>query len=79
MAMTPDQVVDAFRVMADSMRQNSEAQRAANDTQQQALTAVMGRVNEQGALLSKRWNKAVDFWKKKAEPGDNMVSLTRRR
>ena len=33
------------------MRQNSEAQRAANETQQQALQTVMGRVVEQGALL----------------------------
>ena len=49
--MTADQVVEAFRAMAESMRQNSDAQRVANDTHQQALTAVIGRVTEQGALL----------------------------
>ena len=59
--MTPDQVVEAFRVMADSMRQNSEVQRVANDTQQQALTAVMGRVTEQGALLQQTVEQSRRF------------------
>ena len=61
MAMTPDQVVEAFRVMADGMRQNSEVQRAANETQQQALTAVMGRVTEQGQLLQQTVEQSRRF------------------
>ena len=59
--MTPDQVVEAFRVMADNMRQNSEVQRVANETQQQALTAVMGRVTEQGALLQQTVEQSRRF------------------
>ena len=59
--MTPDQIVEAFRVMTDSMRQNSEAQRAANETQQQALQAVMGRVVEQGALLQQTVEQSRKF------------------
>ena len=49
--MTPEQIVDAFRAISENMRANSDAQRVANETQQQALQAVMGRVMEQGSLL----------------------------
>ena len=59
--MTPEQVVEAFRVMTDSMRANSDAQRAANETQQQALQAVMGRVMEQGALLQQTVEQSRQF------------------
>ena len=67
MTMTPEQVVEAFRVMTDNMRQNSEAQRAANETQQQALQAVMGRVVEQGALLQQTVEQSRKFMEEESQ------------
>ena len=61
MAMTPDQVVEAFRVMTENMLQNSETQRVANETQQQVLQAVMGRVMEQGQLLQQTVEQSRKF------------------
>ena len=78
--MTPEQVVEAFRVMTESMRANSDAQRAANDTQQQALQAVMGRVMEQGSLLQQTVKQSRKFMdEKKAVLEGSMASLTRKR
>ena len=65
--MTPEQVVEAFRVMTENLRQNSEAQRAANDAQQQALHAVMGRVVEQGSLLQQTVEQSRRFMEEESQ------------
>ena len=61
MMMTPEQIVDAFRVMHEQMRASSEAQRVSNEIQQQALQAVMGRVMEQGSLLQQTVEQSRQF------------------
>ena len=59
--MTPEQIVDAFRVMSEQMRASSDAQRVSNETQQQALQVVMGRVMEQGSLLQQTVEQSRQF------------------
>ena len=61
MTMTPEQIVDAFRVMSEQMRASSDAQRVSNETQQQALQVVMGRVMEQGSLLQQTVEQSRQF------------------